>query len=124
MTGLESRLAGKVDVLLFNPPYVPTEDEEVGTGDIAASWAGGERGRRVIDRFLPLLPSLLTPPAAAATAGTADGGGRCYLVLVEENDPAEITATMAGHGLRADIVLRRRARNEGLQIMRIQWQQQ
>jgi release factor glutamine methyltransferase len=67
---------GKVDILLFNPPYVPTEDSEVSMryctaykpcalvcsdntlllSGIAAAWAGGRRGRRVINRFLPLLP--------------------------------------------------------------------
>jgi methylase of polypeptide subunit release factors len=51
--GLEDRLRGRVDVLLFNPPYVPTPDEEVRGCGIEAAWAGGEDGRRVIDVFLP-----------------------------------------------------------------------
>ncbi len=48
-------LSGKVDILLFNPPYVPTESDEVCGNGIEASWAGGVDGREVIDRFIPLL---------------------------------------------------------------------
>jgi release factor glutamine methyltransferase len=66
---------GQVDVLVFNPPYVPTPDEEVTRGGIAAAWAGGARGRRVTDRLLPLLPRLLSPR------------GEAFLVAVHENDP-------------------------------------
>jgi len=51
--GLE--LKGKVDILLFNPPYVPTPSEEIKGNGIEASWAGGVDGREVIDRFLPLI---------------------------------------------------------------------
>jgi len=53
--GLISTIHKKVDVLIFNPPYVPTPDEELGTTDIVASWAGGSDGRVIIDRFIPLV---------------------------------------------------------------------
>lgn len=37
---------------IFNPPYAPTPHEEVNRGGIASAWAGGDRGRVVIDRVL------------------------------------------------------------------------
>jgi len=43
------------DVIIFNPPYVPTDADEYARSlrdrDISASWAGGNNGREVTDRF-------------------------------------------------------------------------
>lgn len=47
------RLNGMVDVLLFNPPYVPTESEEIDGNGIEVSWAGGKDGMEVTNRLLP-----------------------------------------------------------------------
>jgi release factor glutamine methyltransferase len=75
INGLLPRLNGSIDLLLFNPPYVPTPDEEVTRGGIAAAWAGGYRGRMVIDRLMPLVPELLSPR------------GQMLMVTVPDNDP-------------------------------------
>jgi release factor glutamine methyltransferase len=56
MLPFEKRLQGGIDVLLFNPPYVPSESSEIRSHGIEAAWAGGARGREVIDRFIPLVP--------------------------------------------------------------------
>lgn len=53
---LEGRLGGQIDVMIFNPPYVPTPSEEIEGNGIEVSWAGGIDGREVIDRFLPKIP--------------------------------------------------------------------
>ena len=53
---LSSRLGQAVDVLVFNPPYVPTSDDEADAAQhragIAGSWAGGADGMQVTDTLL------------------------------------------------------------------------
>ena len=98
--------SSSVDALVFNPPYVPTSDEEVGGGGIEASWAGGLRGRRVLDRLLPHVARVLSER------------GRFYVVCVAENDPASIVSYLRERGLTGETVLRRRARNEALSVLR------
>ena len=106
VSSLSHQLAFKVDILLFNPPYVPTPEEEIGGDGISAAWAGGKDGRVVIDRFLPMVKHLLTPRK-----------GRLYLVLVKENRPDEISEYFQNQGMTAQIINHRKARNERLSIM-------
>jgi methylase of polypeptide subunit release factors len=134
-----STLENQVDCLIFNPPYVPTPDSEVvnvhvdqndddngdsctpmsrRSGDdvddklIEASWAGGERGRRVIDRFMfSQLPKLLSKPHGVA-----------YLVTVDDNQPHELSCILLEqYNLQMRPLVRRRARNEYLTIQKITW---
>ncbi|GMH39659.1 hypothetical protein BSKO_07557 [Bryopsis sp. KO-2023] len=105
--GFAQRWFGKVDILLFNPPYVPTPHEEVGRNGIARAWAGGAHGREVIDRLLPLISKLLAP------------GGDMFMVTVAENRPEGIVKEMEGYGLKAEVVLIRTADEERLHILRI-----
>jgi methylase of polypeptide subunit release factors len=45
-----------IDIILFNPPYVPTLAEEVldaqEVRDIEGSWAGGQDGMQITNQFL------------------------------------------------------------------------
>lgn len=99
------------DIILFNPPYVPTDDDELSralnTHDISASWAGGSSGRYVIDKFLDSLPDVLAHRAIA------------YLVLLEENDPDQITRILDRKGLSASVILKRKTGIESLYVMRV-----
>ncbi|XP_032063724.1 methyltransferase N6AMT1 [Aythya fuligula] len=106
VNGLSPRLNGKVDLLLFNPPYVVTPSEEVKSHGIEASWAGGKRGREVMDRVFPLAADLLSP------------GGLFYLVTIKENNPDEILETMKKHGLEGTRALSRQAGQEMLTILK------
>jgi len=46
---------GSYDAIIFNPPYVP----DVMEGTMERSWAGGEDGVRVLERFLQEAPTHL-----------------------------------------------------------------
>lgn len=102
-------LAGAADVVVLNPPYVPTPDDEVGGAGIEASWAGGARGRVVVDRALPQIAALLRRPRGVA-----------YLVTVDENLPHRLAEeTTRDHGLTMVPFLRRRAKNEHLTVHKL-----
>jgi release factor glutamine methyltransferase len=46
----------KFDLILFNTPYLPTDDEEKINDELNAAWDGGVDGRMLIDRFIEGLP--------------------------------------------------------------------
>lgn len=106
LTGLHRR----VSILIFNPPYVPTPDEEVGSVDIEASWAGGKDGRRVIDRAICQMEQLLERPSGVA-----------YIVTVDDNHPLELAQRFQQLGLKMSPLLRRKAFNERLTIQKVEW---
>lgn len=106
LASLRSRLAGGIDLLLFNPPYVPTPSAEVGSRGIEAAWAGGVAGREVIDVFVPLVPGLLSER------------GQLFMVLVQENRPDELVAQLHVLGLHAELVSAREAGIEDLCVLR------
>ncbi|CAO3632187.1 unnamed protein product [Cunninghamella echinulata] len=106
--GLFSRLYQNVDVLCFNPPYVVTPSEEVGSLGIEASWAGGIDGREVTDQLLPLVKDLLSP------------NGIFYLLLINENKPQEVMGILETYGLKSKVMMQRRAGREKQYILKIQ----
>lgn len=109
-SALLPRLENRVSFLIFNPPYVPTPDEEVGGSDIEAAWAGGVDGRRVIDRAIPQIARVLRRP-----------DGIAYLVTVDDNRPPELAVRLEELGLRMRPLFRRRAKNEFLTVQKITW---
>lgn len=106
VSGLENHLAGAVDVLVFNPPYVPTSDDEVRIGGIASAWAGGDRGRAVIDRILDVVDLFLSSK------------GWFYLVTVTANNPGEICQIMRRKGFASRIVIQRSTEEESLHVLK------
>ncbi|KAG2368792.1 S-adenosyl-L-methionine-dependent methyltransferase [Suillus spraguei] len=108
---LLSRLHHAIDVLLFNPPYVPTDTDEASSAqssaDITGSWAGGADGMEITNRLLQDVECLLSPR------------GRFYLVALKQNNVPSIQSRMLeDFGLTSQIVIERRAGREFLLIIR------
>ncbi|XP_059919371.1 methyltransferase N6AMT1 isoform X2 [Gadus macrocephalus] len=89
-----------------NVALQPVITDLVGRSGIEAAWAGGRRGREVIDRFLPMVTQLLS------------NQGLFYLVTIVENCPEEIIRLLGEGGLTAVPCLSRRAHNERLSVLR------
>lgn len=117
-----------VDVLVFNPPYVPTSEmpcrPETFTQDLPSktsfdddsyllslSYAGGKDGMETTDRLIDALPEILSPRGCA------------YILLCAQNKPEEVKTRIQafGPGWRAVTVgsSGKTAGWEKLQIVRI-----
>jgi release factor glutamine methyltransferase len=104
-SSIEDRLNGQIDLLIFNPPYVPSPPEEMNQTDVTAAWAGGVNGREVIDQFLPCIPRLLSQK------------GVLYLVLIEANKPNEVVEILEKLGISSEIVESKLSVRESLVIL-------
>lgn len=91
---------GTCDVVLFNPPYLPTPDVEERDDWMAVALSGGETGRDVIDPFLETVGRVLAPDGyvlllvssltgVEEVAETAAGEGFSTVALRDESYPFE-----------------------------------
>ena len=103
-----SGLFNKVDLLIFNPPYVPTKSEEIASSGIEASWAGGIDGREVIDKFLPTAAKFLSP------------AGTFFLLGIRQNKPEEICEISKLFQLSGSVVGERKAGIEKLWVIKFE----
>lgn len=109
---VDAFLNHSIDLLLFNPPYVPTEsieDEELGDqgAQIKKAWSGGIDGCEVVERLLETLGDKLAP------------GASFYLLLLKENKPFKIADTLKRMQFAADIIKERKIPGEHLFILKI-----
>ena len=87
----------KFDCVLFNPPYLPTaENEKIDGVANAAFDGGGARGRRVTQRFLMDVKKFLKP------------NGVVLLVQSSLNDYGKTLREFARLGFKAEVVASRR----------------
>ncbi len=99
-TDLIDGICGSFDVVLCNPPYLPTDPDEEWDDWMEYALSGGPTGRAVINDFLDALGSVLDPSGRAylvastlsdldAVAERADENGCETTVVGEESVPFE-----------------------------------
>jgi len=106
----------KFDVIIFNPPYVVTENASVNQAQteksIYAALDGGLFGLKIVEIFLSELKNHLHK------------NGKCYMVAIEQNDiNGKLSELILKNGFKFEIVLNRRAGIENLSVLKIQLNQ-
>ena len=104
---LFSGIRGRFDLVLFNPPYLPTQAEERLDDWLEYALDGGESGRETIERF------------AASVGGVLAPGGRILLLVSELTGISSVRELFDRYGYAAEEVSRGDAEGEALVVLRI-----
>lgn len=126
---LTSFKPNSVDLLVFNPPYVPTpnnsndnipEHKKLYDNDaenvyssrdgekmLIKSWAGGADGCEIINRVIESLDDILAPNAVF------------YLLIIKDNNPEKIKKDLSHKGYEAIQIIDRKIRGEHLIVLKI-----
>lgn len=105
-TDLFAGIRGRFDLVLFNPPYLPTLQEERCDDWLEYALDGGPDGRSVITRFVEGVGSVLAPD------------GRILLLVSSLTGIREVRGLMATAGFQSEIVAKTRIEGEDLVVLR------
>jgi release factor glutamine methyltransferase len=100
-------IRGSFDLIVFNPPYLPTEPHERIDDWLEYALDGGTTGRETIRRFASGIANLLDP------------GGRILLLVSSLTGPDKVRQIFADHGFASEIVCQETIEDEVLYVMRI-----
>jgi release factor glutamine methyltransferase len=101
-----SGLRGAFDLVIFNPPYLPTQPEERIDDWLEYALDGGATGREVIGRFADAVSRVLAPE------------GRILLLVSSLTGLSEVVAIFTGRGFTADVVKQQTVEDEELYVLR------
>ncbi|MDD4254138.1 MAG: class I SAM-dependent methyltransferase [Methanofollis sp.] len=106
-TDLMTGVRGPFDLVLFNPPYLPTAPEERIDDWLEYALDGGPTGRETIERFADDVGRVLAP------------FGRILLLVSSLTDPDEVRKIFAGLGYIVLLAAEERVEGEDLIVLRI-----
>ena len=104
-TDLTAGIRGQFDLILFNPPYLPTQPEERMDDWLEKALDGGESGREVIARCIPDLGRVLAP------------GGRVLVVISELTGVDDVIGLFTEAGFSAEVYRSTRVEGEEFVVL-------
>jgi release factor glutamine methyltransferase len=106
-TDLFSGIRDTFDLILFNPPYLPTQKDERIDDWLEYALDGGKNGRIIIQRFAENVGRVLAP------------GGRILLLISSLTGLPEVRDLFFQSGFISEIVLKHGIEDENLYVLRI-----
>ena len=103
---LTAGIRGKFDLVLFNPPYLPTKPGERLDDWLEMALDGGGSGRDVIARLIPDLPRVLAPK------------GRVLMVISDLTGIDEVLGLFRDAGFQATVVREQGIEGEKLVVIK------
>jgi release factor glutamine methyltransferase len=100
-------IRGTFDLILFNPPYLPTEPHERIDDWLEYALDGGKTGRAVIERFAKDAGRVLAPE------------GRILLLISSLTGRKDVEDLFAQQGFSAEVIREDRVEDEVLYVLRI-----
>ncbi len=107
-TNLFDGLRGPFDLIVFNPPYLPTTREERIEDWLEYALDGGPDGRAVLSRFAKEVGMVLAP------------GGRILLLISSLTGEEAVIEIFTKLSYKVEIVIKRRVFDEDLLVLLIQ----
>ena len=105
-TDMAAGISGPFDLIIFNPPYLPTSPEERIDDWLEYALDGGPTGRAVIERFIADAGRVLAP------------SGRILLLISSLTAPDEVREAFTRHGFVSFIVDEEKLDGETLYVLR------
>jgi release factor glutamine methyltransferase len=105
-TDMFDGICGRFDLVIFNPPYLPTQDDERIADWLEYALDGGPAGRSTITKFIRDVRRVLAP------------GGRVLLLLSSLTGVGEVAELFREQSFATDVVARRKIFDEWLLVMK------
>lgn len=106
-SGLKKESPGpSFDLILFNPPYLPTSEDEKVPGWLNYAFDGGASGRETLDRFLDEVRDYLNP------------GGKILVLISSITGLEAVKEKMVRICFEVDVVRRKKVSFEELMVVR------